>query len=156
MLCLNALFKHSHDLWLTPNMQSLTTADVTFELSVDKGRSRASPGYTTHSIDMAQWPLVILDKCHPPCSQPSQPSSRQPEVWVHHEVLASLWFSSLTLKHQTPHTFAARLASHSVNTANFQFTHTQNTASSLYIHALFHVSLKIQHKVNDRHIWYLH
>lgn len=47
MLCLNSLFKHSTDLWLTANMQVLTSADVTFELLVDKGRSEAaSPGYS--------------------------------------------------------------------------------------------------------------
>lgn len=48
MLGLNALFKHSHDLWLTSNIQVLTTDDATFELSVDKGRSEpTSPGHST-------------------------------------------------------------------------------------------------------------
>lgn len=32
MLWLDELFKHSHDLLLTPNIQVLTTADVTLEL----------------------------------------------------------------------------------------------------------------------------
>jgi len=47
MFCLNALFKHSLDLWLTLNIEVLTTADATFELFVNKCRSDAtSSGYT--------------------------------------------------------------------------------------------------------------
>lgn len=88
-----------------PQTFSLTTADVTFELSVDKGRSEAaSPGYTpTHTIDMAQWAVGYFGQMSPSLHHDNLPPDSQ-EVRVHREVLASLWFSSEPCSIKTLHT----------------------------------------------------
>lgn len=91
MLGLNALFKHSHDPWLTLNIQVLTTADVTFELLVDKGRSEAaSPGYTPTATGCSTMATGYRGQMSPlPAAGRANLPPDSQEARVHSEVFAS-------------------------------------------------------------------
>ena len=136
-----------------PQTFSLTTADVTFELSVDKGRSEAaSPGYTpTHTIDMAQWAIGYFGQMSPTLhhdNTPPPPTVRKCEFTVRCSHPSDSPLNPAASKHFTP-------------CCVFSFTRIKYSKLSIKKHTKHscmnpHVPLNTTLTGTKPRLWYLH